>query len=51
MLVHVCTFCDILWPEVQSQSDNSHMHATGLRSSPALTQARPTMSCIHLVVE
>ena len=26
------------------------MHATGPRSTPALTQARPTMSCIHLVL-
>jgi len=41
--------CDILWPEVQSQSDNSHIPATGPRSARALTQARPTVSCIHLV--
>ena len=40
----------ILWPEVQSHSDNSYMHATVLRSARALAQARPTMSCIHLVI-
>jgi len=28
--------CDILWPEVQSHSDNSHVHATGLCSACAL---------------
>ena len=39
-VVHVCTLCDILWPEVQSHFDNSHMHAS---------QASSTMSCIHLV--
>ena len=43
--------CDILWPEVQSHSDISHMHAIGPRSAHALTQARPTMSCIHLVLK
>ena len=41
--------CDILWPEVQSHFDSSHMPATGPCSARALTQARPTMSCIHLV--
>ena len=41
--------CDILWPEVQSHSDNSHMPATGPCSAHALTQACPTVSCIHLV--
>jgi len=46
-VLHVCTF---LWPEVQSHSDNSRMHATGLRSAPALAQACPTMSCIRLVL-
>jgi len=39
--------CDILWPEVQSHSDDSH--ATGPHSPGALAQACPTMSCIHLV--
>ena len=42
--------CDILWSAVQSHSDNSHMHATGPHSACALAQARPTMSCIHLVI-
>ena len=42
--------CDILWPEVQSHSDNSRMHATGLSSLHSLAQARPTVSCIHLVI-
>ena len=41
--------CDILWPEVQAHSDDSHVHAAGPRSTHVLTQARPTMSCIHLV--
>ena len=41
--------CDILWPEVQLHSDSSHMPATGPCSAHALTQARPTVSCIHLV--
>ena len=48
-VVHVCTLCDILWPEVQSHSDNSHVHASGLCCAHALTQAHATMSCIHLV--
>ena len=41
--------CDILWPEVQSHSDDSPVHACGPHSVCALAQARPTMSCIHLV--
>ena len=41
--------CDILWPEVQLHSDSSHMPATGPCSAHALTQARPTVACIHLV--
>ena len=49
-VVHMCTFCDILWPEVQSHSDNSRMHTTGLCSAPALAQACPTMSCIRPVL-
>ena len=28
--------CDILWPEVQSHSDDSPVHATGPRSACAL---------------
>ena len=40
---------DILWPQVQSHSDNSHRHATGLHFARALTQALPIM-CIHLVI-
>ena len=42
--------CDILWSEVESHSDNSHMHATDPHSARALPQARPTMSCIHLLI-
>ena len=50
-VVHVCTFlCGILWPEVQSHSDGSPVHAPGPSSACALAQARPTMSCIHLVL-
>ena len=43
-----CTFvyflCDILWPEVQSHSDDSRMHATGLRSVLCMHsgEARPS---------
>ena len=54
-VVRVCTFCDILWPEVQSHCEHSPVYAPGPRSACicictcALTQARPTMSCIHLV--
>jgi len=33
-------FGDILWSE---DSVDSHMHATGPRSAPALTQAHPTI--------
>ena len=46
----MCTFLfAILWPEVQSHSDDSPVHAPGPRSACALAQAHPTMSCIHLV--
>ena len=45
---HAYFLRNLLWPEVQSHSDHSHVHATGPR---ALTQARPTMSCIYLVQE
>jgi len=41
---------DILWPEVQSHSDDSPVHAPGSCSACALAQAHPTMSCIHLVI-
>ena len=37
----MCT-CDILWPEVQSHSDDSYVHATGLHSACVLAQAHPT---------
>ena len=47
---YVYLFCDILWPEGQSHSDNSHMHVTGLCFACALAQACPTVSCIHLVL-
>ena len=49
---HVYFLCDklILWPEVQSDSDYSHVHATGPCSACALAQAHPTMSCIQLVL-
>ena len=43
--------CGILWPEVQSHSDDSPVHAPGPRSAFALAQVRPTMSCIHLVAK
>ena len=49
MLYACVLLCYILWPEVQSQSDNSHMPATGPSSAHALTQAHPTVPCIHLV--
>ena len=45
-VVHVCF---LLWPEVQSHPDDSHVQATGPRFACSLTQARPTMLCIHLV--
>ena len=46
----MCTcLCDIVWPEVQSHSDDSPVHASGACSACALAQARPTVSCIHLV--
>jgi len=41
--------CDILWPEGQSHSDDSHMHANGPRSACSVAQARLTVSYIHLV--
>ena len=52
MLYTCVLLCDklILWPEVQSDSDYSHVHATGPCSACALTQAHPTMSCIQLVL-
>ena len=34
-------WCDILWPEVQSHSDDSHVYATGPSSAHTLTQVRP----------
>ena len=43
----------ILWPEVQSHSDDSHVHATGLRSARALAQAHPTTRlhlCAHFLI-
>ena len=48
---HVYLSCNVLWPEVQSHSDNSHRHVTILCSACKLTQACPTMSCIHLVIK
>jgi len=33
-----------------SHSDEVHVHATAPCSACALTQARPRMSCIHLVI-
>ena len=45
----VYLLCDNLWPEVQSHSDDSPVRAPGPRSACALAQARPTMSCIHLL--
>ena len=41
----VYLFCDLLWPEVRSR-----MHVTASCSARVLDQARPTMSCIHLVL-
>jgi len=41
--------CNLLWPKVQSHSDDSHVYATGPRYAHALAQARPTLSCIYLV--
>ena len=42
----------VLWPKVyaKSHSDNGHVHATAPCSAHALTQARPTMSYIPLVI-
>ena len=37
-------FCDILWPEVQS--DKSYMHLTAPCCACALGQARPTMQLV-----
>ena len=36
-------------PEVQSHPDDSHMHVTAPCFARALSQAHPTMLCIHLV--
>ena len=41
--------CDILWPEVQSHSDDSHVYATCPRSACALAQAHPTIVHLRLV--
>ena len=41
---------DIQWLEAQSHSDDSHVHANGPYSTRAIAQARPTMSCTHLVL-
>ena len=42
--------CDILWSEVQSHSDSSHMHACNWSTFCIWTcPGSPTMSCIHLV--
>ena len=51
LTVSVCTFCDTLWPEVQSHSDDNPVHTPGPHRSSAcaLAQAHPTMSCIHVV--
>ena len=49
-VLYPCTFCDILRPEVQPHSDDTPVHASGPHSACALAQARPTMSCIHLVI-
>ena len=48
--VHMYFLSDIPWPEVQSHSDDGPVHLTGPCSACALTQARPTMSCIHLAL-
>jgi len=50
--VHICRFCFMycgLRFYAQSHSDNGHVHATAPCSAHALTQIRPTMSCIPLV--
>ena len=41
--------CDILWPEVQPHSGDSHVHTTGPHSACALAQAHPTMVHLRLV--
>ena len=46
--VRMCIFCDFLWPEVQSHS--SHMYLATPCSACLLSQARPTVQCIHLVI-
>jgi len=51
VVTRVYFLCDILWPEFQSHSDTSRMHATGLHSARVLAQAHPTKSCIHLIYE
>ena len=43
-----CTFCDTLWPEVQSHSDNRQTHVTAPCSAHAPGQTHPTMSYTHL---
>jgi len=48
-VVYVYFLHNILWPEVQSHSDDSPVHATAPHSTHALAQARPTMSYIPLV--
>ena len=48
-VVHVCTFCDILWLEIQSHSGDCHVRATGPRSACALAQAHPTIVHLRLV--
>jgi len=40
----------ILWPIRFLHSDDSHVHATTPFSACALAEARPTISCIHLVI-
>jgi len=46
LCTRVYILCDFLWPEVQSHSDDSHMHVTAPCSACVLGQARPTVSCI-----
>jgi len=42
----VYILCDFLWPEVQSHSDDSHMHVIVPCSARVFGQVRPTMSYI-----
>ena len=44
----VYLLCDILWSEVQSHFDDSHVYATHPRSACALAQAHPTMVHLYL---